>query len=243
MGKEKQQETLNLDIKNQHDFILVGCDTDSILFCKKDQKQFTKEEQDNLLDEINSILPELIKMDHDGYFKRTIILKTKNYILQPEDKKKKLIKKGSGLKDAKKEAGLKEFQAEVIELLLKKRKDRIFDLYNKYCLEVIQDNIDISRWSTRKNITSNVIHGTRKNETKVIKALEGTEYQEGDKFLMYYDTDNNLKLVRHYNNDHSREKLLEKIHSSLEIFGNVIDCDLIPCYSNIGNRDLLEKLK
>lgn len=227
----------------QHDFNLTMVDTDSVMFCRKDGKPFTEEEQDALLAEINSILPEMIKMDHDGYFPRVCILKAKNYILQPEDKNKKLIMKGSALKDAKKEPALKEFLNASIDLLLKGRKDRIFDLYEKYCREVVRDEIDISRWVTKKNITEAVLKKDRTpHNQKVFDALQGVEYSQGDKFYMYFDTEDKLKISERYAKDHNKMTLLDKIHATLETFSTVIDTDLFPKYTLARNKDLLDKL-
>ncbi len=63
--------------------------------------EFTKEEQDALIAEINEHMPELIKYAHDGYYKTVAVLKAKNYILVEPSGKVKL--KGSSIKDQKKE--------------------------------------------------------------------------------------------------------------------------------------------
>ena len=90
-------------------------DTDSISFCKPDHSPFTEEEQQNLLNELNSLYPEKIKWDHDGIYDVVVIVRAKNYILKKDGK---VIKKGSALKSSKTEPKMKEFINEIIEVLL-----------------------------------------------------------------------------------------------------------------------------
>src|SRR5579885_2518145 len=96
-------ENMYSNLKKQHDFILGPVDTDSISICKQDGSEFTSQEQQNLIDEINSYLPKYIVYANDGYFNKVIILKAKNYILYDG---KKIKKKGSSLKSSKIEKGL-----------------------------------------------------------------------------------------------------------------------------------------
>ena len=68
-----------LDMKTNN-FIISNVDTDALSFCKADMSPMTKEEQMELLKELNSLYPEKIKFAHDGYFQSFVVVKAKNYI-------------------------------------------------------------------------------------------------------------------------------------------------------------------
>jgi DNA polymerase elongation subunit (family B) len=221
-----------------HDFILSGCDTDSIMFCKADQKKFTEEEQKELLKEINDILPKMIKMEHDGYYKSVIYLKAKNYVLNDS---KKLTIKGSALKNPNKEPALREFMDKVVGLMLKGRLDHIYDLYCDYAKEAMNVT-DISRWVTKKTITDKVLNPERTNEEKVKQAIDGKYVQEGDKIWVFFKSDKSLCLQENFDGDYCKETLLGKLHSTLKVFQTLIDIKVFPNFKTGRNKPLLEKL-
>jgi len=221
-----------------HDFVLCGSDTDSILFCKPNGKPFSEEEQQQLLDEVNSLFPENIKFAHDGYYKSVVYIKAKNYCLYDG---KKLKYKGSALKCPMKELALKEFSNSVLDLLLNKKKDQILFLYAKYAKE-IKNITDISRWSHKKTITKSVLKPKRKNESNVLDAMEGEEYSEGDKVLLYFKKGGILKLSYKFEQDHDEDRLFKKLYKTLNVFSTVLDPGMIPDFSLKKNRELLEEL-
>lgn len=99
----------------RHNFLLTVVDTDSIAFVKPDMSPFSEEEQQKLIDEINSFFPEHIKYSHDGYFEKCVVLKAKNYITYDG---KKMNLKGSALKAAQKETILRKMLKEMIDVLI-----------------------------------------------------------------------------------------------------------------------------
>ncbi|NJO64172.1 MAG: hypothetical protein HC836_40175 [Richelia sp. RM2_1_2] len=240
----------------QHNFILAPCDTDSISFCKEDMSPFSKEEQDSLLKEINEQMPELIKFDHDGYFKTVIVLKAKNYIL---DDGEKIKYKGSAITDQKKEPALIEMIHEMVDVLLERNhKDTLAEIYNKYIKES-QNITDIKRWCTKKAITNAVLNSERTNEFKVRESLMGENVQQGDKIWVYSALNGYkeeitksgkskqvqnriLKLIKNWTNDEDKEHLLKRVHSTAMILKNVVDENLFIKYHIKKNKPLLDKL-
>ncbi len=224
-----------------HNFILGPVDTDSISFCKPNFEAFSKEEQDNLLNEINSYFPELIKYDHDGYFRTCISLKAKNYILQ--DFEGKITYKGSALKSSKLEPALKQFLHDIIDTILTEKYEYVI-IYNNYVKEILNIT-DIKRWATKRSLTEKVLNGTRTNETKVMYAIKDSEYKEGDKLFVYYDQELNLKLIENYNNDYNVTKLLKRLFDTSKVFNNILPKDTFINYSlkNKKIKQLLEELK
>lgn len=258
-----------MDKLNKYNYILGPIDTDSVSFSKPDGSPFTEEEQHALLHEINELMPKKIRYSHDGYFKTVVVLKAKNYIL--EDAKGKVKLKGSSLKDQKKEPALVEMANEVIQCLLSDNPKNIVDVYHKYIRES-QNAQNIERWCTKKTISKKILEcktnpdsgQNLKNIYEAIKDIPGV--QEGDKVYLYpvlfghravprgvsektgkprkdeIVEITGYKLAKDWSSDENKQKLLERVVTSIGIFDNVIhDIELID-YSLKRNRGLLDNL-
>ena len=186
-----------------HDFIIGPTDTDSISFAKKDGSPFSKEELDLLLSEINSISPELITWEDDGYYKKCIVLKAKNYILYDPTKDKESERKqvkGSAFKSAKKEPALASLMQDMVDAILNDRESTLVDIYESYVHEAMNIK-DIRQWSSKISVTEAVLKckgyeayskdqlkakGIRANETNVWDAIKNEDLiQQGDKFYVF----------------------------------------------------------
>lgn len=221
-----------------HNFIISNADTDSIMFCKPDKTEFSLEEQENLLKELNSLYPEKIKFEHDGIFETVIILKAKNYILYDG---KKLKTKGSALRDQKKPVALRELCDEIIKAMIED-KANFSEIYTKYVLEAMNVT-NIKRWSTKKGITDKVLNAKRANEQKVLDAIENSEYVEGDKCFVFFKNDESLCLAENFDGDYHVDRLLEKIYKTTKVFEAVLPIDeYFPNYKLKRNKDKLFKL-
>lgn len=220
----------------QHDFILVGGDTDGLAFKKPDEKPFTPEERTALLAELNSLMDGLIHWEDDGVMKRQIVVKAKNYILLDEAGKIKM--KGSAIKATTKEKALRRFIGELVDLLLKDRKDHIFSLYLRYANEILNVT-DISDWCVKKTVTKSVLNPERTNEERVLEALEDADVNEGDKVYMFNRTPTELCLREDFDGSYDVDCLLKKLYNTLAVFGTIIDMELFPNFTLQRNRELL----
>lgn len=138
-----------------HNFRLINSDTDSILVNKFDGSQFTETEQQELLQELNSIFPEHINWDPDGYFHTVIVVKAKNYILL-EHGEEKIKLKGSSIKDQKKEPALREMMNRMIHAMVHDQQEQIAHIYHEYIREALNVK-DIHRWAQKKTATAPVL--------------------------------------------------------------------------------------
>lgn len=220
----------------QHDFVLVNADTDSISFCKKDNTPFTEEETESLLNEVNSLFPERINFENDGVFKKVIVIKAKNYVLWDG---KKMKTKGSALKATTKEPALRELIDRIIYEILEDKSD-IVKIYNDYIKEALNVK-DMKRWASRKSITEAVLNPERTNEQKVADALEGEEFQPGDRRYFYFKSDGSLSLLENFDGDYDKYKLIEKIWKTIQIFSTVLDVSILPKYHLKTKRKLLDE--
>ena len=223
---------------NTHNFILVNADTDSISFCKPNGEAFTEEESISLVNEINSLLPEKIKYERDGSFTKMIVAKAKNYITYNG----KTIKyKGSSIKSSTLEPALKEFIHEVVEGIVNEKNNHL-EIYLKYVKEVL-DITDIKRWATKKSLTNKVYTSTRKNETKILDAIQDTEYVEGDKVFLFYRKDKSLALIDKFDAAcYHVDTYLEKLFKVTKRFEGVLDTSVFKNYKLKKNKTELETL-
>lgn len=246
-----------------HDFHITNADTDSISFRKSDNSPFSPEECEKLIEEINSLLPDMIEYEDDGYFDHALIIKAKNYCLV-ENGSTKIKKKGSSITDSKKEPALLEMLERLISDLIYNEGKSLISIYKEYIKEV--SNIqDISRWANKKNITSAVLNPTRTNEQKVLDALQGKKVQEGDKVFMFSDIDGEvqkvqkgepvflksgeakmvpnriLRLVEDFQGSYDLEHYLKRVWMTTKILENVVDIDTFIKYHLKSNLKLLEE--
>jgi DNA polymerase elongation subunit (family B) len=236
----KGREILTESIKwaEENDFIIVNADTDSISITHKDGGGLSEDEQQQILSMINSLFPERIKFEHDGYYDVVLVLKAKNYALKQGEKVKI---KGSALKASMKEHALQDFITTSIKLLLNDKSSDVLALYNDYAKEITNLK-DITRWSSKKTVTDKVLNPERLNEEKVLDAIEGTEYVEGDKIRVYFTTSKSLKLEEKWEKDHDVDTLLNKLHSTVKVFDSVLDIKQFPNYKLKKSKVLLTNL-
>ena len=243
------REILTRGIKWVEDsgFQIVNVDTDSFSYTtgKKlaliDQKRAAKngvqpvdEFQDHIA-EINKLFKDGIIWEDDGYFQKFIVVKAKNYILY-DGKKVKI--KGSGLKGTGKEKALTDFVNSVIMLLLKNKRDHIFNEYRNLALS-IKNDWDVNEWNMKKTVTKAVLNPDRKQEQKVLDAIQDIHYQEGDKVYVYVKDKDTLQLVDKFDGEYDRDTYYGKLHDTLSIFKTLVDHTLYPNYKLAKNRDLL----
>lgn len=236
---------MNISIKT-HNFKIVGGDTDSIMFCKQDMSPFSKEEQDSLLEEINSLLPENIRFANDGIFPRVVYLKAKNYIML--DEKGKLKLKGSSLKSSTLEPMLKTMLNEFINVIVyvideNERNIKLQEIYMKYVM-MVHCITDITPWCTKKTLSATTFVSERKNETDIIDAIVGSEYVEGEKVFLYATVDEKWALRERFDGSYSWDTFYDKIFKTSQRFKTIMDTkSLFPnfCLQKV-QKEHLEKL-
>lgn len=235
-GREILTKAINWAKDNE--FPLVNADTDSISFTLPKQEIITQQTRANLLENLSTLYPNTIKWEDDGIYLSLVVIKAKNYVMLTEDNKVKY--KGSAIRDAKREPAIREFLEKIVQSFLFEKGD-IVTIYNEYVKEII-DVKDIKRWSSRKTVTQNVLNGERTNETKILDALEGKEYSEGDKFQFFYLPDDKLCLVEDFKGEYNKETFLKKLFTSAKLFDTIVDVKaVLPNYSLKKNRKLLEE--
>ena len=213
---------------------IVNVDTDS--FSYTTGARVSEEDFQAQIDQLNSTMKDGIVWENDGQYKTVLVVKAKNYVLEPY--KGKTVIKGSSLKATMKEPALKEFIGETLELLLKGQKDKLITLYNDYAT-MIYTMTDIAPWCSRKTVTRAVLDAGRTQEARILDAIGNKPVSEGDKIHVFFETKTKLSLLENYSGLFCYETLLGKLYNTVKIFENVIDVDMIPNYKLKRNKDLL----
>jgi DNA polymerase elongation subunit (family B) len=226
--KEADRTFLSIPVqaapKIQHDFIICPTDTDSISFCKADQSPITPEERKSLLTELNGISPDKILWEDDGYFEKVVAIKAKNYVLVSNGKIKI---KGNSLKATIKSPAMKELLRKFVDTIVK-IDDRetmikaLQEIYLSYMVEIHSGITDIKRWCVRKTFTSTMQESERANETKVMDAIKGSDYREGDRFYTFYRSDDTICLAENYNGDYNKKRLFKNLFDTISTFDTII---------------------
>jgi DNA polymerase elongation subunit (family B) len=235
-GREILQTSVDWAVENM--FTVVNGDTDSISISYNNE-ELSEDDRKNILECINSLFPEKIRFADDGYFKHGCILKAKNYAL--EDYNGKIKIKGSALKASSKEKALKKFVNDVIVLLLHSESEKVLSLYNNIVKEIFTLT-KIDDWTSKKTVTAKVLAGERTTEEKILTAISGTEYKEGDKVWVYFKEDQSLGLRETWKRDHDKITLVKKLFKTIEIFDAVLNVEQFPNYSLKKNKKLLDDL-
>ena len=225
----------------QRNFVIVNGDTDSIMFCKPDQSTFSKEEQLTLLQEINNLLPDAIKFENDGVFSKVVCLKAKNYIMVDQKGKRKV--KGSSLKSSTLEPALKQLLADLVECVMQDNHQDMVNVYHS-TIRTIRDGIpDIKPWSKKMQLSPTTYNSTRANETKVIDAIQGTEYKSGDRIYVFITPEEKLCLTERYEGRYNIDAYLEKAFKTTKRFETILPVkEMFLNYSLKRNKKVLEKL-
>lgn len=231
-----------IDWAESKGFKIVNADTDSFSFTQ--ERKSPNGAFNAWLDELNNLYPDLIHWEDDGHFKRVLVIKAKNYVLQKMDDT--VIIKGSALKATTKEKALKEFIDEFINLYLSGASIDIRNLYDNYVRRISDiGSKDIDNWVSKKTITKAVLNPGRTNEQRIADAIKasGQKVSEGDKIYVFFKTETQLALKETFDGTYSVKKFLGKLYNTIKIFDSVIDLSLFPNYTLKRNAEQLKRVR
>jgi len=100
---------------------------------------------------------------------------------------------------------------------------------------------NIKRWSSRKTLSETMLKSTRKNETKVIDAIKGSDYREGDRFFVFPRADDTLCLCENFAGEYDKVHMLQNIWDTISIFDTILPVkELFLNYSLKKNYKILD---
>ncbi len=212
-------------------FKIVNADTDSISYEPTGGDIVTH------LEEINGSCPDLIRWTNDGVYDSILVVKAKNYALKVGDKVKI---KGSALKATMKETALRDFLNDTILELLK-GNTAVRGSYLAH-VRTIRNLKDITPWCSKKTVTASVLAPKRTNESRVLDALKGENYQEGDKVRMFFKSPTELCLDKNFDGVYDKDKLYEKLYKTVKVLEPVLDMEGFPNFKLKRNKEALEAI-
>lgn len=189
MDNQYAEKVSNGELK--YSYQMVNCDTDSISFKKQNNEKYTDKELQDILDQVNTIFPEMIEYEDDGYYDKVAVIKAKNYCMLKGDK---LSIKGSGFKDSKKEPILRQMMIDIVNAVMYENKDYV-DIYEDY-IKLAKNITDIEPWCTKVSISEKLVEADSTIKNKKLDALDDREFQLGDKFYMFQDIDGERQDVK-----------------------------------------------
>ena len=77
--------------------------------------------------------------------------------------------------------------------------DNIYEEYRKVALE-IKHNWQVEDWLMKKTVTKDVLNPGRKQEQKVLDAIQNIDYSEGDKVYLFCKDKDTLQLKHEFEN-------------------------------------------
>jgi len=184
---------------------VVEIDTDGVYFQPPD---FVRDESREIeyIEKIGSVLPEGIKLAHDGRFKAMISLKMKNYVLAGYDGR--MVFKGSSLRSRADEPFGIEFISKAADLLVSGRGNEVRALYDETAGRINSGQMGVQEFARRERITEKTF--TSASRKRLAQAAK--DARVGDYVQVYQRADGSMGLAADYQNDEDREYLLDKLH-------------------------------
>ncbi|MFQ3609965.1 MAG: 3'-5' exonuclease [Fimbriimonadales bacterium] len=182
---------------------VIEIDTDGVYF-QPPAGVNSLEEQYEFVNRVGAILPEGIRLTHDGHYRAMLSIKTKNYVLQ--DDQGNLIFKGASIRSRADERFGREFLNRAIQWLLQGQPEKVVEDYQQLARAILNGEVPIEDLCRRERITEK----SRQSHHPLYKLA--TRFQVGDYIMVYRRVDGSLGLLEEYNNDEDRAHYVEKLY-------------------------------
>ncbi len=182
---------------------VIEIDTDGVYFQPPPEVQ-TLQEQYEFVNRVGAILPEGIRLTHDGHYRAMLSIKTKNYVLQ--DDQGNLTFKGASLRSRADERFGREFLNRAIQWLLEGQPEKVAEEYQRLARAILNGEVPIEDLCRRERITEK----SRLSHHPLYSLA--SRFQVGDYIMVYRRTDGSLGLLEEYANDEDREHYVEKLY-------------------------------
>lgn len=182
---------------------IIEIDTDGVYFQPPPEVQTEAEEQ-AFVERVGAILPEGIRLIHDGRYAVMLSLKTKNYVLLGYDGKR--IFKGASLRSRADERFGREFITRAVEWLLAGKPEEVPKEYHRLAQALLQNEVPIEDLCRRERITEK-----SKLPHHPLRDL-APRFQVGDYIQVYRKRDGTLGTLDEYAHDADIEHYVEKLY-------------------------------
>lgn len=187
--------------------LVVEIDTDGVYFRPPVPVQ-TEDDEIEYVERVGSVLPEGIRLTHDGRYKAMLSLKIKNYVLVEENGHK--VFKGSSLRSRADEPFGRRFLTEAVDLLLNEREEELGDLYRRTLTRIEDGQMPIELLARRERVTAKMLSSEQRK--RAAEAIRSADIKEGDIVLLYERAGGTIALAEEYAGDEDRDYYAQKLY-------------------------------
>ncbi|HEV2109202.1 MAG TPA: 3'-5' exonuclease [Thermomicrobiales bacterium] len=191
----------------------IEVDTDGVYFVPP-AGVASEEEEICFVDGVGSILPDGIRLAHDGRYKGMLSLKLKNYALLAEDGS--VIMKGSSLRSRRIEPCFRDFLRAAAVSFIHGEDAKVREDYFALAVRIRERDLSVSEFSQWTLLNPE----TAKSQPRLRRLLDrlGDTVQQGERVEIYERDDGELGLVNEYADDENIAFLLRRLHETAERF-------------------------
>jgi DNA polymerase elongation subunit (family B) len=162
--------------------------------------------EDAYIDQIGKILPEGIRLAHDGRYQAMLSLKVKNYVLVGYDGHRTF--RGASVRSRADELFGREFISEAVNLLVQGQKEKVGELYRKIATDIETKRMPVEKFARRERVTEKTF--TSNSKKRLADAAKGVRV--GEYIRVYERANGTIGLAEEYNGDEDTKYLLDKLY-------------------------------
>ena len=187
--------------------VVIEIDTDGVYF-KPPPDIETEEAERAFVSRIGSVLPDGIRLAHDGSYSAMLSLKMKNYVLV--DRTGRKIFKGSSMRSRSDERYGRKFIADAIDLLLEGDHETLGARYREMLAKIDAGQLSVHDLARRERVTDKMV--TSDLRKRAGAAIAGSGATRGDFISLYQRKDKSLALAQEYADDADTDHYAGKLH-------------------------------
>ncbi len=188
---------------------VIEIDTDGVYFVPPEAVR-TEAEERGYVEAVGRVLPEGIRLAHDGRYAAMVSLKVKNYVLVGHDGKRTY--KGASLRSRADEAFGREFLARAVDALIEDDLPALSRAYEELCERIAEGRLPVEQFLRRERITEKTFRSEAKRKSREV----ARDTAVGETIRVYQRADGSLGLAEEYAGDEDRWHYLEKLYRFAE---------------------------
>ena len=187
--------------------LVIEVDTDGVYFVPPPEVEGEPAEM-AYVEQIGKVLPEGIRLAHDGRYQTMVSLKIKNYALLTYDGRK--VVRGAALRSRADEPFGREFLGRALDALLAGNVEALGELYCAARDKLLNGEIPISQLARPERFSERSLAISANRLTP--QALRVARERLGMRLSVYDREDGAIALASNYNEDEDRWRYVEKLH-------------------------------
>jgi DNA polymerase, archaea type len=187
--------------------IVIEIDTDGIYF-RPPLSVEGGDAEEEYVKQIGAVLPQGIRLAHDGRYSAMLSLKIKNYVLVDYAGHK--ILKGSSLRSRADERFGRQFLNDAVDLLIGEDYIGFSNLYTGMLSDIQDGRMSIDDLAKRERVTDKLLNSTQRR--KIGQIGKTSPLSEGEIINVYNRADGTVALTSDYNHDEDRAHYAAKLY-------------------------------